>query len=90
VKPGLGDIAMQEIDDILASDLSDLEKLAKVFRWITDFYIRNAEMEIELQKALGDQDALVKEQIKQSVFQHAQSIFQQSHLLVTKRKAWDD
>jgi hypothetical protein len=41
-------------------------------------------------KALGDQQALVKEQVKQAVFKHTQSIFQQSHLLVTKRKAWDE
>ena len=81
---------MQEIEAILASDLSEIEKLSKVFHWITDFYIEESSREIELHKALGDQESLVKEQIKQSVFKHAQSIFQQSHLLVTKRKAWDD
>jgi hypothetical protein len=81
---------MKEIDEILATDLPDIQKLAKVFQWITNFYIESAAQEIELYKALGDQDALVKEQIKQSVFMHAQSIFQQSHLLVTKRKAWDE
>jgi hypothetical protein len=81
---------MKEINDILNADLTDMQKLARVFRWITDFYIENSDREIELFKAVGDQDALIKEQIKQSVFKHAQTIFQDSHLLVTKRKAWDD
>jgi len=81
---------MLEIEAILDSDLSDIQKLAKVFHWITDFYIDNSSRELELYKALGDQESLVREQIKQSVFKHAQSIFQQSHLLVTKRKAWDE
>lgn len=81
---------MDEINAILATDLTDIQKLTRIFRWITDFYIENSDREIELLKVLGDQESLVQEQIKQSVFQHAQSIFQQSHLLVTKRKAWDE
>lgn len=81
---------MNEIDEILTTDLPEIQKLAKIFQWITNYYIQNSAQEIELLKALGDQEALVREQIKQSVFQHAQSIFQQSHLLVTKRKAWDE
>jgi hypothetical protein len=81
---------VKEIEDILATDLPDIQKLASVFRWITDVHIQNSELEIELQKALGDEDALVKEQIKQSVFVHVQAIFQQSHLLVMKRRAWDE
>jgi hypothetical protein len=81
---------MNEIDEILTTDLPDIQKLAKIFQWITNYYIQNSAQEIELLKALGDQEALVREQIKQSVFRHTQSIFQQSHLLVTKRKAWDE
>jgi hypothetical protein len=81
---------MKEIEAILASDLPEMQKLSNVFHWITDFYIENSEHEIELYKALGDREALVKEQVKQSVFKHVQSIFQQTHLLVTKRKAWDE
>lgn len=81
---------MEEINKILATDLTDLEKLTRIFHWITDFYIQSSDREIELYKILGDHDALVKEQIKQSVFRHTQQIFQDSHLLVTKRKAWDE
>jgi hypothetical protein len=81
---------MKEIDEILDSDLSDLQKLAKVFHWITSFYIDSSDHEIELLKALNDQETLIKEQIKQSVFKHSQDIFQQAHLLVTKKKAWDE
>lgn len=81
---------MKEIDEILASDLPEIQKLAKIFQWITNFYIDSSSNEIELLRALGDKEELVKEQIKQSVFMHTQSIFQQAHLLVTKRKAWDE
>lgn len=81
---------MKEIEAILETDFTDLQKLSNIFRWVTNFYIESAAHEIELYRALGDHESMVKEQVKQAVFKHAQSIFQQSHLLVTKRKAWDE
>jgi len=81
---------MDDIKYIAASDLPEIEKLTRAFRLVTNKIIANSEMEIELLRALGDPQELLKEQIKHSTIQHAQSIFAQCHLLVTGRKAWDD
>jgi hypothetical protein len=81
---------MDELQQIAASNLSEIEKLTRAFRLVTDKIIAYSEGEIELLRALGDSQELIKEQIKQSTIQHAQSIYAQCHLLVTGRKAWDD
>lgn len=81
---------MKNLEDILSSDLPDIERLAQAFHWITSKAVGQAEREIEALKALGDRDGLIREQVKASTMKHAQSIFQQCCLHVTGRKAWDD
>jgi hypothetical protein len=81
---------MKEFEDLLAADLSDLEKMTKAFRRITDQIIEYSTSEIELIKAMDDPEALVKEQIKMSTLRHAQQIFQECHMMLFGRKAWDD
>ena len=81
---------MDEMKHIAASDLPEIEKLTRAFRLVTDTILAQSEREIELLRALGDSQELIKEQIKQSTIQHAQSIYAQCHLLATGRKAWDD
>lgn len=78
------------IDDLRTADLSDLEKMAEAFRRVTNFYIEHSTSEIKLIKAINDPEALVKEQIKMSTFKHAQKIFQECHLIMFGRKAWDE
>jgi len=79
-----------ELHQISALDLPEIEKLTRAFRLVTDKIIAYSEGEIELLRALGDPQELIKEQIKQSTIQHARSIYAQCHLLATGRKAWDD
>ena len=81
---------MDEVRKTIKSDLSEVEKLAQVFQRITGKYIGHSQQEIELLKALGDQESLVKEQIKLGVMNHARGIFQDCYLRITGRKAWDE
>ncbi len=81
---------MDEIKKIAASDLPEAEKLARAFRWVTDQVVKDSQRELEVLRALGDAQALVKEQVKLSTMLHARSIFLQCHLMVTGRKAWDE
>lgn len=85
-----GCITVKDLEDILSSDLPEIERLALAFHWITGKYVDQAGREIETLKALGDHDGLVREQVKVSMMKHARSIFQQCYLRVTGRKAWDD
>lgn len=72
-----------EFEAILASDLSDLEKLTQTYRFILKEQIAIAQREIELQRALGDQEKMIKEKIKKGVMENSASIFAFCYLKVT-------
>jgi hypothetical protein len=89
------DIVNQADWQKVAAELKDsgrpeMEKLVYAFGWITDRIIEQGLRDIELARALRDEDAVVKHQIKTEVTKHARSIFQTCHLLATGRKAWDE
>lgn len=77
---------MDEIFEILSTDLPDLEKLAQAFRAITDRYVEHAHHKLELARALQDPESVVREQIKLGVMEHARSIFDDCYRLVTGRR----
>ena len=76
--------------EIKESDLSEAEKLAQAFGWVTDRIIEHAYHEIELAKAMSDQESVVKTQIKLSVTQHARDIFQECYRFMIGGSAWDE
>ncbi len=78
------------LTEIIETDLPDIEKLAQAFGWITGSYVERAEGEIELAGAMGDQEAVIREQIKMEMMKHARSIFQDVYRRVTRRSAWDE
>lgn len=75
-----------EFEAILASDLPDLEKLTQAYRFILKDQIAIAQREIELQKALGDQEKMIKEKIKKGAIEYSASIFAFCYLKVTGRQ----
>lgn len=81
---------MKEIEQILALEISDSEKLARAFDWITGRVVEDSRREVELLRVLGDQQALVKEQVKLSTIQHARTIFNQCYRMVSGKAAWDE
>jgi hypothetical protein len=81
---------MEKDQRIVRSDLTEVEKLAQSFRSITDRYVEHAEAQVELARAMKDQEALVKEHIKLGVMNHARSIFQDCFRSITGRMAWDE
>jgi hypothetical protein len=81
------------VDDLLGifdSDLSEADKLARSFDYITSSYIQHAEQEIELLKAMGDTDQLIKEQIKSETIKHVRNIFNDCFMRSMGKKAWND
>jgi hypothetical protein len=79
-----------EVDRILASDLPDLEKVAQAFDCITAFIVGYARAEIELARALQDDEQLLKIQIKKETMAHARSIFEMCYRRVTGRRPWHE
>ena len=80
----------KKLDEIIQTDLPDIEKLAQTFVWITSRNIEHAEHEIELARAIGDQESVIRGQIKMETMKHVRSIFQDCYLRVTRRRAWDE
>jgi hypothetical protein len=73
--------------EILQTGLSDIEKLTRAFTWLSEQEIRRGKEEIELLRAIGDQEALVKEQIKVCTLKHSRELFSYCYQLVTGRSS---
>jgi hypothetical protein len=70
---------LRQWDSKFASDLPEMEKLKQSFHWLTSRIIQQSENEMELLRALSDQESLVKEQIKVSTIKYTQGIFEQCY-----------
>lgn len=81
---------MEEFNEIIESDLPEIERLAQAFDWVTGRYIEHSQQEIELLRALQDKESLVKEQIKLEMMKHVRSMFHTCYKRVTGRRAWDE
>ena len=79
------------LDAIFAdAERSDLEKVMSAFDHITQTIISQSDKDIELNRALGDQDAVIREQIKQSTIKHTRSILNHCHMRVTGKEVFHD
>ena len=81
---------MEEFNAIIASDLAEIEKLAQTFDWVTGRIIEHAREEIELARAMQDQETVIKEQIKMSTLKHAREVFEFCYIRATGRRPWDE
>ncbi len=81
---------MEEYNQIFASDLPEIEKLAQAFGLITGTLLEHSEGEIDLLRALNDREALVKEQIKLGMLKHVRDVFDECYRRTTGRRAWDE
>jgi hypothetical protein len=77
-------------DEIRSSRLSEAQKLARAFDWVTGRVIAHAEGEVETARALRDDEAAVRQQVKMETIRHARAIFGECYLLATGKKAWDE
>ena len=77
-------------NDIKASNLPEAEKVAQAFQWLTSRYMENSGREIELLRAMNDQESLVKERIKLGVMKHARGMFHNCYKFMIGREAWHE
>ena len=76
--------------EIKYSEIAESEKVAKAFDWLTKRILTYSEAEIELARAMKDEDALIREQIKHELLKSARGMFQDCFRGVLGRKAWDE
>ena len=76
--------------ELRGSPLPEARRLARAFGWVTNRIINHAEKEVETARALRDDEAAVKQQVKMETIRHARAVFEECYLLATGRKAWDE
>lgn len=75
---------------IFESDLTEIEKVARAFDMVTGQILDHGQKDLEVHKAMGDKESLVKEQIKQETIRFARDAFNQAFKRVMGRSAWDE
>lgn len=78
------------IRGLLALDIPDIDKLCQFFDDVTGAIVEHAHREIELARAMQDDEAVLKVQIKMSTMRHARSIFATGYQMIVGKEAWDD
>ena len=78
------------VREIRHSDQPEVDKLKAVFGRATAQIVEFAEKEIELARAMQDDETLVKVQIKMETIKTARSIFDSGYLAATGKRAWDE
>jgi hypothetical protein len=79
-----------KVDEILGSDLADIDKLKQGYGMVTAGLIEHAHREADLARATHDGEARIKVQIKMETLKYARQIFDHWYTLVTGRRAWDE
>ena len=69
----------QKFNQIFEGEAAALEKVAAGFHFIINRHLVESTREMEVLRALGDKDGLIKEQIKHSTLQHALSSFDECY-----------
>lgn len=80
----------QAAEEIRTSNRPETEKLASAFDWITTRIVEQGMKEIELARALRDEDSVIRNRIMTDTVRHTRKIFQECHMLATGKKAWDE
>ena len=73
-------------------EMTEMERLAAAFGYATDSFIAQSGRDLELERAMGDEETAVKEQIKSNVMRSARELFEFCYLNVTgsRRSIWHE
>jgi hypothetical protein len=77
-------------EQLKAADIADAEKLARAFGHITGLIIGHAEKEIDLARAMHDQDTVIKQQIKMETLKHSRHVLDMCYLRLFGGRVWDE
>jgi hypothetical protein len=75
---------------IMASDATEMDKLAVAFGALTVFIMEDTKRQVQLARASGDDTEAVKQQIKLETMKHARRLFQTCFWHITGKRVWDE
>lgn len=73
----------QKMQEIFSGPQSELDRLAAGFHLILSRAMEDSKREMELLRAMGDRQGLIKEQVKHNTVQHAVKIFDDCYFRTT-------
>lgn len=79
---------LEKFDQIFSGDEAQIDQLARGFHCLLDIQLLDSKREMDLLKAMGDRENLVKEQIKYSTIEHVIARFDECYFQAAG-KAWD-
>ena len=81
---------LELVDSLKASDIPDLDKVAAAFDFVINEHIEHSQRDIELARAMKDQEAVIREQIKQETIKYTRNVFSDCCTIFMGRRAWDE
>ncbi len=81
-----------ELSKIADMDLPEMEKLIRLFDWTTRRIVEYAQQEIELARAMHDEEQIVKQKIKMATVKLVRGVFQDSYLRASGKRTrlWEE
>ena len=79
-----------QIEAIMGAEIPEIDRLSRAYVLIISEHIEICRREIEVCKALGDRERLVKEQIKANTMAYTLEMFSDLHLRATGKKIIDE
>jgi len=81
-----------ELSKIADMDLPEMEKLIRLFDWTTRRIVEYAQQEIELARAMHDEEQIVKQKIKMAAVKLVRGVFQDSYLRASGKRTrlWEE
>ena len=73
------------IEEIIQSDLSEGEKLLQAYDYIVERYVESTLREIELARAMKDQETVIREQIKMETIKFSGETLHEIHRIINRR-----
>lgn len=77
------------VRELRASDRDGIDKLRAYFDTVTAAILDNAGRDIEVARAMGDHEAVVKHHIVSETIRTARHVFATGYHVATGRQAWD-
>jgi hypothetical protein len=81
---------LELVDSLKASDLPDLDKVAAAFDFVINEHVEHIQHDIELARAMKDQEAVIREQIKHETIKYARKVFSDCCTIFVGRRALDE
>jgi len=78
------------VESLKKSDLGELDQVAIAYKWILDKHIEQGKNQIELARAMKDQETVIREQIKMETIKYTVKSFDDCVVMLLGRKVGDE